>query len=403
MSKFKRQKYLIMKIKKIFFYTSIIFGGLLLILVLLNIGIAVKENPELQKKYFEKNIADLKFSIGNQKTTMEKLALRIQVLSMLNEDSFESIKKVQGAAGVDALKGYSPRLSLYWIQVKPPVDVYAELQYENAGITKSIYAEVGENGNLTLYNKYDYYHEICFFFNTAANIRNLIQENKVKVRLVRDSSLITYILPKFICVWLPHSWTLKPVSDWFAVDFYEGNQMTSIPLDEIDMDELYGHLKKANISYSQREVEELIDKMRSKNIEWKNILEKHSKIEAIKNKFLHLAEVGDTNTEDFKNRKLELKEALKGDFKELCDVACEIASELEERTPIDFVLELLEEADKIEDSAEKKNTDIYRAEIYYMTGDFEKGDIYAKKSSEKNKDNKEFLQDFRKEISKKSK
>ena len=169
------------------------------------------------------------------------------------------------------------------------------------------------------------------------------------------------------------------------------------------MDELYGHLKKANISYSQREVEELINKMRSKNIEWKNILEKHSKIEAIKNKFLHLVEVGDTDTEDFKNRKLELKEALKGDFKELCDVACEIASELEERTPIDFVLELLEEADKIEDSAEKKNTDIYRAEIYYMTGDFEKGDIYAKKSSEKNKDNKEFLQDFRKEISKKSK
>ena len=391
-----------MKIKKIFFYTSIIFGGLLLILVLLNIGIAVKENPELQKKYFEKNIADLKFSIGNQKTTMEKLALRIQVLSMLNEDSFESIKKVQGAAGVDALKGSSSRLSLYWIQAKPPVDVYAELQYENAGITKSIYAEVGENGNLTLYNKYDYYHEICFFFNTMANIRSLIQENKVKVRLVRDSSLITYILPKFIYVWLPHSWTLKPVSDWFSVDFYEGNQMASIPLDEIDMDELYGHLKKANISYSQREVEELINKMRSKNIEWKNILEKHSKIEAIKNKFLHLAEIGDTNTEDFKNRKLELKEGLKGDFKELCDAACEIASELEERTPIDFVLELLEEADKIEDIVEK-DTDFYRAEIYYMTGDFEKGDIYAKKSSEKNKDNKEFLQDFRKEISKKSK
>ena len=388
-----------MKIKKIFFYTSMILGGLFLILVLLSMCVVVDSSPEQKKRDFEKNIAGLKFSIGNQKTTMEKLALRIQVLSMLNEDSFESIKKVQGAAGVDALKGYSPRLSFYWIQEKPPVDVYAELQYENDGITKSIYAEVGENGNLTLYNKYDYYHEICFFFNTTANIRNLIQENKVKVRLVRDSSLITYILPRYIYVWLPHSWTLKPVSDWFPVDFYEGNQMASIPLDEIDMDGLYGHLKKANISYSQCEVEELINKMRSKNIEWKNILEKHSKIEAIKNKFLRLVEVGDTDTEDFKNRKLELKEALKDDFEELCNVACEIASELEERTPIDFVLELLEEADKIEDSAEKKNTDFYRAEIYYKVGNIEKGDEYAEKvhSNLENEFDMDFLKDIRDE------
>ena len=230
-------------------------------------------------------------------------------------------------------------------------------------------------------------------------IRNLIQENKVKVRLVRDSSLITYILPRYIYVWLPHSWTLKPVSDWFPVDFYEGNQMASIPLDEIDMDGLYGHLKKANISYSQCEVEELINKMRSKNIEWKNILEKHSKIEAIKNKFLHLVEVGDTDTEDFKNRKLELKEALKDDFEELCNVACEIASELEERTPIDFVLELLEEADKIENSAEKKNTDFYRAEIYYKVGNIEKGDEYAEKvhSNLENEFDMDFLKDIRDE------
>ena len=134
-----------------------ILGGLFLILVLLSMCVVVDSSPEQKKRDFEKNIAGLKFSIGNQKTTMEKLALRIQVLSMLNEDSFESIKKVQGAAGVDALKGYSPRLSFYWIQEKPPVDVYAELQYENDGITKSIYAEVGENGNLTLYNKFTLY------------------------------------------------------------------------------------------------------------------------------------------------------------------------------------------------------------------------------------------------------
>ncbi|MBO6004459.1 MAG: hypothetical protein J6Q00_02670, partial [Verrucomicrobia bacterium] len=79
--------------------------------------------------------------------------------------------------------------------------------------------------------------------------------------------------------------------------------------------------------------------------------------------------------------------------------ACEIASELEERTPIDFVLELLEEADKIEDSAEKKNTDFYRAEIYYKVGNIEKGDEYAEKvhSNLENEFDMDFLKDIRDE------
>ncbi|MBQ7589621.1 MAG: hypothetical protein IJU47_02920 [Verrucomicrobia bacterium] len=393
-----------MKIKKIFFYTSIIFGGLFLMLVLACvIDEAFISGPKYRQKYFEeyknRDINSLKTSLGNEKTTVQKLALRIQVLPMLEKTTLKSAKKVQGAAGVDTPEGSWPRLQFFWIQAKPPVNIYAELQYEHDGNTKSIYAEISEADKLMLTNENDYYHETLFFFDTNLNMEKVIQENKTMVRLARDGALITYILPRFIYVWLPRSWTLKPVSDWFPVDFYEGNQALSIPIDEIDMDEVYGHLKKANVSYSQKEVEELINKMRSKNIEWKNILEKHSKIEAIKNKFLHLVEVGDTDTEDFKNRKLELKEALKGDFEELCNVACEIASELEERTPIDFVLELLEEADKIEDSAEKKNTDFYRAEIYYKVGNIEKGDEYAEKvhSNLENEFDMDFLKDIRDE------
>ncbi|MBP5760161.1 MAG: hypothetical protein J6W90_02130, partial [Verrucomicrobia bacterium] len=60
-----------MKIKKIFFYTSMILGGLFLILVLLSMCVVVDSSPEQKKRDFEKNIAGLKFSIGNQKTTME--------------------------------------------------------------------------------------------------------------------------------------------------------------------------------------------------------------------------------------------------------------------------------------------------------------------------------------------
>ncbi|MBO4714758.1 MAG: hypothetical protein J5672_01510, partial [Verrucomicrobia bacterium] len=65
-----------MKIKKIFFYTSIIFGGLLLMLVLACvIDEAFISGPKYRQKYFEeyknRDINSLKASFGNEKTTVQ--------------------------------------------------------------------------------------------------------------------------------------------------------------------------------------------------------------------------------------------------------------------------------------------------------------------------------------------
>ena len=392
-----------MKIKKIFFYTSIIFGGLFLMLVLACvIDEAFISGPKYRQKYFEeyknRDINSLKTSLGNEKTTVQKLALRIQVLPMLEKTTLKSAKKVQGAAGVDTPEGSWPRLQFFWIQAKPPVNIYAELQYEHDGNTKSIYAEISEADKLMLTNENDYYHETLFFFDTNLNMEKVIQENKTMVRLARDGALITYILPRFIYVWLPRSWTLKPVSDWFPVDFYEGNQALSIPIDEIDMDEVYGHLKKANVSYSQKEVEELINEMRAKKTAENNTEERK-----IRRKYWDTIGNEESTEKDIIAVQNELKELLKNNPEGLCIQAYMVVLLGDGQSSVNFALELLDEADKVEDETKKVDTDFYRAKIYYMTGDFEKGDIYAKKSSEKNKDNKKYLQDFRKEISKKSK
>ena len=392
-----------MKIKKIFFYTSIIFGGLFLMLVLACvIDEAFISGSKYRQKYFEeyknRDINSLKTSLGNEKTTVQKLALRIQVLPMLEKTTLKSAKKVQGAAGVDTPEGSWPRLQFFWIQAKPPVNIYAELQYEHDGNTKSIYAEISEADKLMLTNENDYYHETLFFFDTNLNMEKVIQENKTMVRLARDGALITYILPRFIYVWLPRSWTLKPVSDWFPVDFYEGNQALSIPIDEIDMDEVYGHLKKANVSYSQKEVEELINEMRAKKTAENNTEERK-----IRRKYWDTIGNEESTEKDIIAVQNELKELLKNNPEGLCIQAYMVVLLGDGQSSVNFALELLDEADKVEDETKKVDTDFYRAKIYYMTGDFEKGDIYAKKSSEKNKDNKKYLQDFRKEISKKSK
>ena len=392
-----------MKIKKIFFYTSIIFGGLFLMLVLACvIDEAFISGPKYRQKYFEeyknRDINSLKTSLGNEKTTVQKLALRIHVLPMLEKTTLKSAKKVQGAAGVDTPEGSWPRLQFFWIQAKPPVNIYAELQYEHDGNTKSIYAEISEADKLMLTNENDYYHETLFFFDTNLNMEKVIQENKTMVRLARDGALITYILPRFIYVWLPRSWTLKPVSDWFPVDFYEGNQALSIPIDEIDMDEVYGHLKKANVSYSQKEVEELINEMRAKKTAENNTEERK-----IRRKYWDTIGNEESTEKDIIAVQNELKELLKNNPEGLCIQAYMVVLLGDGQSSVNFALELLDEADKVEDETKKVDTDFYRAKIYYMTGDFEKGDIYAKKSSEKNKDNKKYLQDFRKEISKKSK
>ena len=355
-----------------------------------------------RQKYFEeyknRDINSLKTSLGNEKTTVQKLALRIQVLPMLEKTTLKSAKKVQGAAGVDTPEGSWPRLQFFWIQAKPPVNIYAELQYEHDGNTKSIYAEISEADKLMLTNENDYYHETLFFFDTNLNMEKVIQENKTMVRLARDGALITYILPRFIYVWLPRSWTLKPVSDWFPVDFYEGNQALSIPIDEIDMDEVYGHLKKANVSYSQKEVEELINEMRAKKTAENNTEERK-----IRRKYWDTIGNEESTEKDIIAVQNELKELLKNNPEGLCIQAYMVVLLGDGQSSVNFALELLDEADKVEDETKKVDTDFYRAKIYYMTGDFEKGDIYAKKSSEKNKDNKKYLQDFRKEISKKSK
>ena len=384
-----------------------IFGGLFLMLVLACvIDEAFISGPKYRQKYFEeyknRDINSLKASLGNEKTTVQKLALRIQVLPMLEKTTLKSAKKVQGAAGVDTPGGSWPRLQFFWIQAKPPVNIYAELQYEHDGNTKSIYAEISEADKLMLTNENDYYHETLFFFDTNLNMEKVIQENKTMVRLARDGALITYILPRFIYVWLPRSWTLKTVSDWFPVDFYEGNQALSIPIDEIDMDEVYGHLKKANVSYSQKEVEELISAVRAKNVDEKKkkVTREKTKEEIVERKYWDIIGNEESTEEDIIAVENELKELLKDDPEELCRQAYMVVFLGTGQSSVNFALELLDEADKVEDETKKVDTDFYRAKIYYMTGDFEKGDIYAKKSSEKNKDNKKFLQDFRKEISK---
>jgi hypothetical protein len=85
-----------------------------------------------------------------------------------------------------------------------------------------------------------------------------------------------------------------------------------------------------------------------------------------------------------------LKVFAKGYLKATCETAVSIANIVWRRYPINFSLEMLDEVDKILKEKEDKSlinkkkkepvTDYYRAQIYYTTGEVEKGDEYAEKA-----------------------
>jgi len=81
-----------------------------------------------------------------------------------------------------------------------------------------------------------------------------------------------------------------------------------------------------------------------------------------------------------------LKEAAKGSAQQICGVAYAIVSQLGDKAPIKFVMELLDEADKIEGEKPIPSPDFYRALTYYKLGDVEKGDTFAAKAMDAIKD-----------------
>ncbi|MBR5691351.1 MAG: TlpA family protein disulfide reductase [Verrucomicrobia bacterium] len=81
-----------------------------------------------------------------------------------------------------------------------------------------------------------------------------------------------------------------------------------------------------------------------------------------------------------------LKEAAKGSAQQICSVAYAIVSQLGDKAPIKFVMELLDEADKVEGEKPIPSPDFYRALTYYKIGEVEKGDTFAAKAMDAIKD-----------------
>ena len=96
------------------------------------------------------------------------------------------------------------------------------------------------------------------------------------------------------------------------------------------------------------------------------------------------------NLEEVRAAQEMLKEFVRGDLKATCEAAVSIAEIVWWKYPIDFSLEMLDEVDKILKEKEDKSlinkkkkepvTDYYRAQVYYTTGEVEKGDEYAEKA-----------------------
>ncbi len=103
-------------------------------------------------------------------------------------------------------------------------------------------------------------------------------------------------------------------------------------------------------------------------------------------KYLDTVSEDDADKDAVKVAEKELKEAVKGNAQRICSVAYAIVSQLGDKAPIKFVMELLDEADKVEGEKPMPSPDFFRALTYYKIGDVEKGDTFAAKAMDAIKD-----------------
>ena len=103
-------------------------------------------------------------------------------------------------------------------------------------------------------------------------------------------------------------------------------------------------------------------------------------------KYLDTVSEDDADKDAVKVAEKELKEAVKGNAQRICSVAYAIVSQLGDKAPIKFVMELLDEADKVEGEKPMPTPDFYRALTYYKIGEVEKGDTFAAKAMDAIKD-----------------